>query len=96
MVGSISDISESKRVEAELRTSEERLRQAADLANIGYYIWDTVKDRCIFCSEQHAAAHGLTVEGYISRTQKNGEPYERVHVEDRPPCPGRGPGASQG
>ena len=83
MVGALSDITESKRVEAELRTSEERLRQAAHLANIGYYIWDAVEDRCIFCSKQHAAAHGLTVEEYISHAPRIDEPFEIVHVEDR-------------
>ena len=45
-----TDETERKLAEERLRGSEERLRQATELARIGYYVWDAVEERCLFCS----------------------------------------------
>ena len=65
--GTLQDVSEQKWGEAELRESEERLRQAMQLAKIGHCIWDSKEDRCVFCSDEYARVHGLTPDEYIAR-----------------------------
>jgi PAS domain S-box-containing protein len=77
------EISERKEAEEALRTSEERLRQAAELAKIGYYVWDAVEDRCQFCSDEHARIYGLTPEEYIARASALNEEFSLTHPEDR-------------
>ena len=44
------------------------LKQAARIAGLGYYVWDVIADRCIFCSEEHARIHGLSQEEYIAES----------------------------
>ncbi len=75
----------TKRVEAEraLRESEERLRQASQLAKIGYYIWDTLEDRCQYCSKEHARIHGLTPEEYIAQASALDGSFFLTHPDDR-------------
>jgi len=68
---------------AALRESEDRLLQAAELANLGYYIWDAIADRCIYCSEGNARIHGVTPEGYVDRASALDGSFSFVHPEDR-------------
>ena len=67
----------------ELARSEELLRQATELASLGYWAWNAVEERRIFCSEQHARIHGVSVEEYIERTSTPGGYLSFVHPEDR-------------
>lgn len=46
---------------------EEWLQQAAQMAKLGFYLWDARKDRCIFCSEEHARIHGMTPDEYVAQ-----------------------------
>ena len=83
-VGTISiDITERILAEERLRESEERLRQTTRLAKIGYYVWDAVADRCLFCSEEHARIHGLTPEQYVARASVLDGAFSLTHPEDR-------------
>lgn len=61
------DVTNEKQAQERLRVSEARLQQAAQLTKIGYYVWDSTEDRCLYCSEQHARTHGLTVREYQDR-----------------------------
>jgi len=79
----LTDITEGRRAEEELRLSEERLRQATELAKLGHWIWDAVEDKCIYCSEEHARIHGVSVEGYISRSSPLDGEFPFTHPEDR-------------
>ena len=67
----------------ELARSEERLRQAAELAGLGHWVWDAVEDRCLYCSEEHARIHGVSVEEYIERASTLEGRLSFVHPEDR-------------
>ncbi len=79
----VRDISEEKKFEEERRLYSERLEQATEVAGLGYYVWDVLKDRCIFCSEEHARLHGLSAEEYIARAATMEEEFSLVHPEDR-------------
>ena len=78
-----ADITDRKRAEEALRESEERLQQAADLVGLGYWDWNAVTDKCIFCSEENARIHGLTVQAYIDSSAKLDGEFRMVHPEDR-------------
>jgi len=62
---------------------ETRLDQAARLAKLGYYVWDAIEDVCEYCSDQHAAAHGLTTEEYIAAASKLDGEFGLTHPDDR-------------
>jgi PAS domain S-box-containing protein len=62
---------------------EARLVQAAQLAKLGYYVWDAVKDVCEYCSEQHARVHGLSPAEYIARAGKLDSEFSLTHPDDR-------------
>ena len=46
----------------------ERFERAAGIAGIGHYVWDVVADRCLMCSDEHAAMHGMTRDEYIAQS----------------------------
>lgn len=46
-------------------THQSRLRQAAHLAKLGYYIFDTQAEKILYCSDAHAQNHGLSKSEYI-------------------------------
>jgi PAS domain S-box-containing protein len=77
------DVTERVAAEEALRENEKRIRQASELAKIGYYLWDAVEDKCLYCSEQHASIHGLTPEEYISRACGLDGSYSLIHPDDR-------------
>ncbi len=72
-----------KAAQAAAEERETRLAQAAQLAKLGYYIRDVVENRCEFCSDQHAAVHGLTPEQFVARTKGPDGALILVHPDDR-------------
>lgn len=79
----VRDITEQKRIEEERRVDAERLKQATEVAGLGYYVWDVIEDRCIFCSEEHARLHELSPEEYIARAATMEEEFCLTHPDDR-------------
>ncbi len=47
--------------------SEAQLHRAVRLAKLGHWVWDQRADRCIYCSPEHAAIFGVSVDEYLRR-----------------------------
>ena len=83
-VGAIGlNISERKQAEEALRESEDRLRQATRLARLGHWVWDAIEEKCIYCSEEHARIHGVSVDEYIARSSALSGAFSFTHPDDR-------------
>lgn len=83
-IGAIAtEITHGKKIGEELRSSEERLRQATQLAGLGYWVWDAATDECLYCSEEHAMIHGLSVADYIDRSSTLDGDFLLTHPDDR-------------
>lgn len=76
-------ITRYKESERHQRESEERLRQATRLAGLGYWLWDSIADRCHYCSEEHAGIHGLSVAEYLARSASLDQVFSLTHPDDR-------------
>ncbi len=88
----LSDITERKRAEEELlaaknkaSVAEERLNEAARIANLGYWIWDEVKNKLIDCSEEYARIYGYTKEQMLAQTFNEQADLQFAHPDDRDP-----------
>ncbi len=76
-------VKDREQAEAAIRLNEERLRQATELARLGYWIWDAASDRCIFCSKEYAEALGMSEAEASAQVCGAPEHLEVVHPNDR-------------
>ena len=83
VLGVLLDITERKRLEQELLEREAIWRQGAALASLGAFVSDQTLDRCVFCSQELAQIHGLTVDEYMSRYGTGSQLARAVHPDDR-------------
>ena len=79
----VQDITSRKQQDEQVRESEFLLRQAAELADLGFWVWDEKLDRCIHCSETLARMNGVSVEQYLERFGDLDSMLHYVHPEDR-------------
>jgi len=79
----VIDITERKRAEQAYIASEQKYRQAAELANMGHWIWDEIEDRIIHCSDELAQIHGVSAEEYVAITSSLDQDKRWVHPDDR-------------
>lgn len=77
------EIDAREQAQQTLRESEARIRNATELARLGYYVWDALDDRCLYCSDEFAAMHGLTANEYISRAATLDDEFTLTHPDDR-------------
>ena len=82
-VGIVNDATEQKELEEASRKNEERLSQAARLVGLGYWEWDAITDKCIFCSDENARIHGMSAQEYIDGASKLNGAFRMVHPDDR-------------
>jgi PAS domain S-box-containing protein len=81
IVGSLSmvtDITDRKQMEEDLREKEERLRLALETADLNYWDWDVLNDRVIWSVSSHQETYG-TVPSTLD------EVFALIHPDDREP-----------
>jgi PAS domain S-box-containing protein len=76
------DMTDFRRNEKALQQRENLLRQGAQLARFGTWVWDVTADRCLFVSEEMAALFGLTPEEYMQDRGTAGLMRSRMHPDD--------------
>ncbi len=79
----VTDITEFKRVEAALAETDERLQQAAELAGLGYAVWNVHSRRCDYCSDKYADVYDLSIEEFIEQSADTDNWMKRIHRDDR-------------
>lgn len=78
-----AEIDAREHAQRTLRESDQRLRQAMKMAKLGYYTWDAIADRCLHCSDEHAAMHSLLPEEYIAKASNLEGDFPLTHPDDR-------------
>lgn len=63
--------------------SEHKIQQAAEIARVGYWVWDVIQDKAVSCSEECAKIHGTSIEEYLSVASSSDENITWFHADDR-------------
>ena len=72
------------RVEDALREERARLRHAAHLANLGYWVWDEINDRALYFSDELARIFGYdSGTDYAARITSLEADINDLHPDDR-------------
>jgi len=77
------DVTSRRMAENERRNNEAKYREAATLAKLGHWVWDDISDCCVWCSDEIARMHGVSVAEYITLTSSRKADTTWVHPEDR-------------
>lgn len=72
-----------KKMHAALEESEARLTLSADIANLGYAVWDEVNEIYLSMSDRYAAIHGFSKQDYIKKYSDIEKSLELIHPGDR-------------
>lgn len=78
------EVSERRQIQADLEIREARLAQAAEIAGVGFYVWDPDKLRCLYVSERQAQMHGLLPSEYANLLEGQRYPVLDVLRDDFP------------
>ncbi len=81
--GFVQDLTEWFEKERELENAATLLQQASELANLGYWIWDEIEDKCVYCSATLAAMTETTVEEYLNDYATMSGLLKNIHPDDR-------------
>ncbi len=82
-LGILQDITDHKRDGEAVRNSESLLKQAAQLANMGHYLFDGEKRQTVFVSEEFAEIFGLSVDEILSAYKNSDQEDLLIHPDDR-------------
>ena len=82
-IGMVQDITERKETEDALRESQSLYLQAGRMAQFGHWIYDSAADRLVFCSEEVARMHGVSVDEIKSIIDSTEGSIGRVHPDDQ-------------
>ena len=74
---------EQARLLARARERQSQLDDAAKLAKIGFYIFNSATSKIVYCSDQHAASHGLSKEDYLRQARGTEQELPLIHPADR-------------
>jgi PAS domain S-box-containing protein len=83
LVVTLQDITELKQTQIALKVSETRYRQAAEIAHLGHWQADELKEKYNFVSQEYARIHGCSVDEYMERFGHFDKDYDHIHPEDR-------------
>ena len=81
--GLMMDVTAQVEAEKQLRESEEQLRVATRIAQLGHWTYDEVNDKMTYCSDELARIHGQTVEQYEILASSTEGDIARAHPDDR-------------
>jgi len=75
----------SNHIEADKAVAQVRAiyQLAEQVAKIGYWEWDEVTEKCLYCSDELARMHGVSVEEYMRISTSNAADRQWVHPDDR-------------
>jgi diguanylate cyclase (GGDEF)-like protein/PAS domain S-box-containing protein len=82
-LGVVRDITERVEREQELTFKNAMASQAEAITDIGYFLFDEIKDQNIFVSPGQASIVGLGVEEYLLKIKTNEDYLAMVYAEDR-------------
>jgi diguanylate cyclase (GGDEF)-like protein/PAS domain S-box-containing protein len=82
-LGVVQDITERVEREQELMFKDAMASQAEAITDIGYFLFDEIKDRHLFVSPGQARIVGLGVEEYMREIRSNEDYYNLIYEEDR-------------
>ncbi|WP_170984619.1 PAS domain-containing sensor histidine kinase [Rhodoligotrophos defluvii] len=77
--GIASDVSALARSEIELRHTNRHLTHSAELAGLGYWVWDLQRDCFLECSETLARICGVTLDEFME-SNRSGKAF--IHPDD--------------
>ncbi|NOR19263.1 MAG: hypothetical protein GQ538_04145, partial [Xanthomonadales bacterium] len=63
--------------------SEAFLAQSAEMAHLGYGVWDDILDRDVTVSEELARIHGLSIDEYLEAVGSMGDYLDFIVPDDR-------------
>lgn len=78
-----AELTQSRKIQEEQGQALRLYARVAKSAKIGYFAWDLIEDRCISCSEEYAALHGVSAEQYFERAVDLRSDATFVHPDDR-------------
>ena len=82
-LGVVQDITERVEREQELVFKDAMANQAEAITDIGYFLFDELKDENLFVSQGQARIVGLEVEEYLHKVKTNEDYISLVYEEDR-------------
>ena len=82
-LGVVQDITERVEREQELMFKDAMASQAEAITDIGYFLFDEIKDTHLFVSPGQARIVGLEVEAYMREIKSNEDYYNLIYAEDR-------------
>src|SRR5262249_34192004 len=85
MFGVLTDVTDAFAAIRSIREQHEMLDLAAELAQLGHWVWNCEDKQITFCSEELARIHGLAADLFRSRFQRP-EDFAAVIVPDHRPA----------
>ena len=82
-LGVVQDITERVEREQELMFKDAMASQAEAITDIGYFLFDEIKDRHLFVSPGQARIVGLEVESFLREIKSNQDYCDLIYEEDR-------------
>lgn len=82
-IGILQDITKQKQAEQNLKLKDELATQAEAITDIGYFIYDEIRERYMFVSPGLGRIHGISTAELTSSTYSRESDLERMHANDR-------------